>query len=40
MDSEKKVNTEAQQYVAPSIESVTTPEQLEREVAYAGATHS
>jgi hypothetical protein len=41
MDSENKVNaTETNEYVAPQIESVTTPEELEREVQYAGISHS
>ena len=33
-------NVKANEYVAPQIESVTTPEELEREVQYAGTiTH-
>jgi hypothetical protein len=31
-------NVEVPQYEAPAIESVMTPEDMEREVAYAGAT--
>ncbi len=40
MEEKKVVASENGEYVAPQIESVTTPEELEREVQYAGVTHT